>query len=106
MIFKLPWCREAGVLVRNLDITSGEVRVNLNEDFLLKEKSLSESSPDPSPESVQENKESGSGMEKLQGKQALSVSKYTTLVPEKVGLISTALTLVFLLVIFFPIIVM
>lgn len=98
LIFKLSyhyWCREAGVLVRNLDITIGEVRVNLNEDFLLKEKGLSDTSPDPASEVVQANKESGSA-KKQQGKEALSaVCKYTSIFPEKVDLISTALTLLF-----------
>ncbi|KAL8487833.1 hypothetical protein ACS0TY_024229 [Phlomoides rotata] len=75
--------REAGVLVRNLDITSGEVRVNLNEDLLLKEKSLSDSSPDPSSEYVQKDKESESATEKQHGKQPLPVSKYTSILPEK-----------------------
>ncbi|KAI3460068.1 hypothetical protein Pfo_016731 [Paulownia fortunei] len=75
--------REAGVVVRNLDITSGEVRVNLNEDFLLKEKGLSDTSPNPASGVVPADKESGSA-KKPQGKQALSaLFKYTSIFPEK-----------------------
>ncbi|PIN12656.1 hypothetical protein CDL12_14731 [Handroanthus impetiginosus] len=75
--------REAGVVVRNLDITSGEVRVNLNEDLLLKEKVSSDSSPQPTSGVVSASKESGSA-KKPQGKQTLSaLFKYTPLLPEK-----------------------
>lgn len=73
-----------------MDITSGEVRVNLNEDLLLKEKSLADTSPDLPQEVVQENKESDSD-EKQQGKKSFSaVCKYSSIIPEKVHLISTA----------------
>lgn len=75
--------REEGILIRNLDITSGEVRVNLNEDLLLKEKSLADSSPDLPQEVVQANKESDSD-EKQQGKKSFSaVCKYSSIIPEK-----------------------
>ncbi|KAK6116092.1 hypothetical protein DH2020_008361 [Rehmannia glutinosa] len=74
---------EAGVVIKDLDITCGEVRVNLNEDFLLKEKGLSDTSPHPASGVVPADKESGSA-KKPQGKQALSaVLKYTSIFPEK-----------------------
>ncbi|GFP89565.1 upf0378 protein kiaa0100 [Phtheirospermum japonicum] len=75
--------REAGVVVRDLDITCGEVRVNLNEDFLLKKKGLSDQSPQPASGVVLADKESGSA-KKPQGRQALSaVSKFTSMFPQK-----------------------
>ncbi|KAL7085464.1 hypothetical protein ACP275_14G282700 [Erythranthe tilingii] len=78
--------REAGVVVRNLDITSGEVSININEDFLLKEKGISNTSPHPASGAVPSDKNSESA-KKLQGKQALSsaLSKYTSMFPEKVA---------------------
>ncbi|EPS64261.1 hypothetical protein M569_10518, partial [Genlisea aurea] len=44
VLCELAYNREAGIVIQNLDITSGEVHVNLNEDFLLKEKGSSDSS--------------------------------------------------------------
>lgn len=88
------WCREAGIVVRNLDITCGEVRVNVNEDFLLKEKGASDTSLHPTSGAEQAtlsqelNKETESA-KKPQGKQLLSaLSKYTSMFPEKVELLS------------------
>ncbi|KAG8369181.1 hypothetical protein BUALT_Bualt15G0124500 [Buddleja alternifolia] len=82
LLCELGHNREAGVVIRNLDITSGEVHINLNEDLLLKEKGTS---PQSAPEVVPANKESGPA-KKPQGKQALSaVLKYTSIIPEKVA---------------------
>ncbi|KAH6798514.1 HYPERSENSITIVE TO PI STARVATION 4 [Perilla frutescens var. frutescens] len=83
LLCQLGHNREAGLLIRNLDITSGEVRVNLNEDFLFKEKSLVDTSPDLPQEILQANNESMSD-EKQQGKKTFSaVSKYSSIIPEK-----------------------
>ncbi|CAL5336969.1 unnamed protein product [Camellia sinensis] len=75
----------AGVVIKNVDITSGEVTLNLNEELFLKTKGSSdafshaaevvESSVEPSP------------AKKPQKKQAtlLSVTKYASIIPEKMG---------------------
>lgn len=84
-LYCLFWRREAGVLIRNLDITSGEVRVNLNEDLLLEEKSLADTSPDLPQEFIQANNEPESESdEKQQGKKTTAVFKYSSIIPEKV----------------------
>lgn len=76
-----------------MDVTSGEVRVNLNEDLLLKEKSSADTSPDLPQEVVHSNNESESD-EKEQGKKKSSaLCKYSSMIPEKVDLISSAWTL-------------
>lgn len=78
------WCREAGVVVKNLDTTCGEVRINLGEDLLLKEKDQSDTSPQPSAE-VSPEKEESAHAKKPRGTNALSaVSKYNSIFPEKV----------------------
>lgn len=77
--------REAGVVVKNLDTTCGEVRINLCEDLLLKEKDQSDTSPQPSAD-VSPEKEESAHAKKSRGTNALSaVSKYNSLFPEKVG---------------------
>ncbi|KAL6527291.1 hypothetical protein OROGR_016381 [Orobanche gracilis] len=74
---------EAGVVVRDLDITCGKVRVNLNEDFLLKKKSSLDEFPHPASGAEPADKQFGSA-KKPQAKQVLSaVSKYISMFPEK-----------------------
>ncbi|KAL0392207.1 UNVERIFIED_CONTAM: protein SABRE [Sesamum radiatum] len=82
LLCELGHNREAGIVIRNLDVTFGEVHVNLNEDLLLKKKGLSETSSSPA-SVVPADKESGSA-EKPQGKQKLAaISKFTSIFPEK-----------------------
>ncbi|KAL6573245.1 hypothetical protein OROHE_001704 [Orobanche hederae] len=74
---------EAGVVVRDLDITCGELRVNLNEDFLLKKKSSLDEFPHHASGAEPADKQFGSA-KKPQGKQVLSaLSKYSSMFPEK-----------------------
>ncbi|KAF7817045.1 protein SABRE isoform X1 [Senna tora] len=77
--------REAGIIVKNVDISIGEVTANLNEGLLLKRKSSVESSSgsekiiEPSADSIATDKLS-------KNQQALAAfSKYTTMFPEKVS---------------------
>ncbi|XP_065880968.1 protein SABRE isoform X2 [Euphorbia lathyris] len=73
--------REAGVVVRNVDITSGEVAVNLNDKLLSKKKSSDVSScadkavVDPAAEKDPRRKQSG----------LVKIVKYASLFPEKVS---------------------
>ncbi|KAL3845764.1 hypothetical protein ACJIZ3_003167 [Penstemon smallii] len=77
--------REAGVFVKNLDVTSGQVHINLYADLLLKDKSLSDTSPQPVSEVIPENRGAGSA-KRTQGKQSLdAVVKHTSIFPDKVG---------------------
>ncbi|GMY06946.1 protein SABRE isoform X1, partial [Fagus crenata] len=74
---------EVGIIIKNLDITSGEVTVNLNEKLLSKRKS----SPDTFSHSdkVMESTVDSVGAKRPQKKQALvALSKYTSMFPEKV----------------------
>ncbi|XP_043712424.1 protein SABRE isoform X1 [Telopea speciosissima] len=76
--------REIGVVIKNVDITSGEVVVNLNEEFFLK-KRTSETIPQ---EDVVGGTTLDSGVaKKLQKKQnaVMSLKKYTSVFPEKVS---------------------
>ncbi|XP_047962243.1 protein SABRE [Salvia hispanica] len=82
LLCELGHNREAGVLIKNLDITSGEVRVNLNEDLLPKEKNLADTVPDLPQEVAQVNNESGSD-ETQPGEKVPAVCKYSSTIPEK-----------------------
>ncbi|XP_057773183.1 protein SABRE-like [Salvia miltiorrhiza] len=82
LLCELGHNREAGILIRNLDITSGEVRVNLNEDLLLKEKNLADTLPDLPQEVAKVNNESGSD-DKQRGEKNSPLCKYSSTIPEK-----------------------
>ncbi|KAL1539208.1 protein SABRE [Salvia divinorum] len=82
LLCELGHNREAGVLIRNLDITSGEVRVNLNEDLLPKEKNLAGTSPDLPQEVAQVSNEPASD-ETQPGEKIPAVCKYSSTIPEK-----------------------
>ncbi|KAK9271467.1 hypothetical protein L1049_027058 [Liquidambar formosana] len=75
---------EVGVVIRNVDITSGEVTVNLNEELFLKNKTSSDTFSHTD-EVIGSTVDSGPD-KKLHKKQpALApLTKYTSLVPEKV----------------------
>lgn len=67
-----------------MDISSGEVTVNLNEELLSKRKSSSNTSSDP--DKAIESTIDSVASKKAQKKQQMiaAISKYTTLFPEKV----------------------
>ncbi len=75
--------REVGIIIKNLDITSGEVTVNLNEKLLSKSKSSSDTFSHS--DKVMESTVDSVGAKRPQKKQALvALSKYTSMFPEKV----------------------
>lgn len=75
--------REVGVITKNLDITSGEVTVNLNEKLLSKSKSSSDTFSHS--DKVMDSSVDSVGAKSPQKKQALvGLSKYTSMFPEKV----------------------
>ncbi|KAJ1424735.1 hypothetical protein SESBI_11442 [Sesbania bispinosa] len=77
--------KEVGIIIKNVDISSGEITLNLNEELLLKSKSSSQSSSSsgsiigPQADSVSKEKPS-----KKQQKLA-AFSKYSSMFPEKVN---------------------
>ncbi|KAF5955463.1 hypothetical protein HYC85_008319 [Camellia sinensis] len=75
--------REAGVVIKNVDITSGEVTLNLNEELFLKTKGSSDAFSHAA--EVVESSVESSLAKKPQKKQAtlLSVTKYASIIPEK-----------------------
>lgn len=74
--------REVGVVIKNLDVTSGEVTVSLNEKLLSKSKRSSDTSH--SAKDTESTIDSVSA-KRPQNKQTLvKLSKYTTVFPEKV----------------------
>ncbi|KAM5575295.1 protein SABRE [Rosa sericea] len=77
--------REVGVIFKNVDISSGEVTVNLNEELLSKSKSSSNTSSDP--DKALESTTDSIASKKAQKKQQTidAISKCTTLFPEKVS---------------------
>nr|GMC50527.1 protein SABRE-like [Ipomoea batatas] len=73
--------REVGVVVKDVDLRSGEVFVNLNEELLLKRKSAAEDVFQA--QEVMGTLEAGAA-EKPQKKPAvLGISKYASMLPEK-----------------------
>lgn len=73
---------EDGIIVKNVDIAIGEVAVNLNDELFVKNKKLADNS-------THTDKVTGSTVisEEPPKKKALSsLSKYTTMFPEKVGM--------------------
>lgn len=73
--------REAGVVVKNVDITSGEVMLNLNEELFLKKKS----SPDTLSHASETTLESSTTKSPQEKKSPLlAITKFTSMFPEKV----------------------
>lgn len=73
--------REAGVVVKNVDITSGEVTLNLNEELFLKKKS----SPDTFSHASEATIESSTTKSPHKKQSALlAITKFTSMFPEKV----------------------
>ncbi|RDY04424.1 Protein SABRE, partial [Mucuna pruriens] len=77
--------REVGIVIKNMDISSGVVTVNLNEELLLKSKSPSESSSG-SDSIVGSHADSASTKRPSKKQQTLAAfSKYSSMFPEKVS---------------------
>ncbi|MCH92299.1 hypothetical protein A2U01_0013236, partial [Trifolium medium] len=75
--------REVGIVIKNLDISSGEVTLNLNEELLLKSKSSSESSSN-SDSVIRSQADSVSSKKPSKKQQTLAAfSKYSSMFPEK-----------------------
>ncbi|XP_061371719.1 protein SABRE isoform X2 [Gastrolobium bilobum] len=77
--------REVGIIIKNVDISSGEVTMNLNEEMLLKSKSSSESSSGSN--SILGSHAGSVSIKKPQKKQQTleAFSKYSSMFPEKVS---------------------
>lgn len=73
-----------GIIIKNVDISSGEVTLNLNEELLLKSKSSSESSSS-SDSAIGSRADSVSAKNPSKKQQTLAAfSKYSSMFPEKV----------------------
>lgn len=73
-----------GIIIKNVDVSSGEVTLNLNEELLLKRKSSSESSSS-SDSIIGLRADSISTKKPSKQQQTLaSFSKYSSMFPEKV----------------------
>lgn len=85
--------REEGLIVRSLDITTGEVRINVNEGLLLKEKGSSDTSTHLASEVVPATQSQATN--KPREKQPLSavLLKFTSKFPKKVDLNCTNIAL-------------
>lgn len=82
MLLYIYCCREAGIIVKNVDVSIGEIALNLNEELIASKKS----SVTQVDEVLRSNAEFNLA-KKQQNKQAalLAVSKYTSFIPEKVS---------------------
>ncbi|KAF7830032.1 protein SABRE isoform X1 [Senna tora] len=77
--------REVGIIIKDVDISSGEVTVNLNERLLLRSKSPSEP-PSGSDRDIESSADSVATKKPSKKHQALaSFSKYSSMFPEKVS---------------------
>lgn len=83
MLLYIYCCREAGIIVKSVDVSIGEIALNLNEELIASKKS----SVTQVDEVLRSNAEFNLA-KKQQNKQAalLAVSKYTSFIPEKVFL--------------------
>ncbi|XP_047307389.1 protein SABRE [Impatiens glandulifera] len=71
--------RESGIVIRNMDITSGEVVLNLNEELFSKKKSSLD--PFPNDTEVLDSNSNSSNTKSL----GSPIMKYTSLIPEKLS---------------------
>ncbi|CAI0464012.1 unnamed protein product [Linum tenue] len=74
--------REKGIVIQNVDIRSGEVSLNLNEELLSKKKSSSSSNADKDKGSVPDSVVTKDQEKKNSA--IVAVSKYTSMIPEKI----------------------
>ncbi|KAJ9560488.1 hypothetical protein OSB04_005648 [Centaurea solstitialis] len=74
--------REAGIVVKDLDVSIGEIALNLNEELIPRKKSSETQVDEVLQSSIEYN-----NAKKQQNKQAalLAVTKYTSFIPEKVA---------------------
>ncbi|KAJ4830314.1 hypothetical protein Tsubulata_011289 [Turnera subulata] len=77
--------REVGVIVQNLDISCGEIAVNLNEELLSKKKSSSDVSSNTDGGSMVSSSVSQSPQKKQSG--LAGITKFASVLPEKFGFI-------------------
>nr|XP_009795849.1 PREDICTED: uncharacterized protein LOC104242493 isoform X2 [Nicotiana sylvestris] len=85
--------REAGVVVRNMDIATGDVSINLNEELLLKRKGEDAfSSTDVAEKAVNE---SGTAVKAVKKPANLAVMKYASMFPEKLSFVLPKLDMKF-----------
>ncbi|KAL2505954.1 RNA pol II promoter Fmp27 protein domain [Abeliophyllum distichum] len=84
LLCELGHDREAGVVVKKLDVTSGEVCINLNEELLYKESGPPDNSSQPPFEVLPANIESASIKKPQKKKDFSAITKYTSVIPEKV----------------------
>ncbi|CAH1450829.1 unnamed protein product [Lactuca virosa] len=85
LFFEVGPHREMGVSIKNIDISLGEISVDLNEDLISKKKKSLDSYDD---EPVQSTTTTTDSEKKQQKKQAtfVTITKYTYLFPEKVSI--------------------
>lgn len=85
--------REAGVVVRNVEIATGDVSINLNEELLLKRKGEDAfSSTDVAMKAV---KESGTAEKPVKPPANLAIMKYASMFPEKLSFVLPKLDMKF-----------
>ncbi|XP_027148947.1 protein SABRE [Coffea eugenioides] len=76
--------REAGIVVKNVDITSGEVSMILSEELLVKKKSSIGTSAQAG-QVVTEANEASATKKSDKKPAALAITKFTSIFPEKIG---------------------
>ncbi|CAN0873523.1 Protein SABRE [Linum grandiflorum] len=74
--------REKGIIIQNVDIRSGEVSVNLNEELLSKKKSSSDANADKDKDLVTDSAVIKDPQKK--DSPVVAISKYTAMIPEKI----------------------
>ena len=76
-------CREVGVIIQNVDINSGDVTVNLNEELFSRKKSSSNAIAHTDKELVADSAVSKNQHNKQS--KLVAITKYTSMFPEKVS---------------------
>ncbi|KHN08977.1 UPF0378 protein KIAA0100-like protein [Glycine soja] len=77
--------REVGIVIKNMDISSGEMTVNLNEELLLKSKSPSKSSPGSDSKAGSHADSASTKMPSKKQQTLAAFSKFSSMFPEKVS---------------------
>ncbi|KAJ8541282.1 hypothetical protein K7X08_002098 [Anisodus acutangulus] len=85
--------REAGVVVRNVDIATGDVSINLNEELLLKRKGEDAFSSTDVP--IKAVNESGTAEKPVKTPANLAIMKYASMFPEKLSFVLPRLDMKF-----------
>lgn len=73
-----------GIVIKNMDISSGEMTVNLNEELLLKSKSPSKSSPGSDSKAGSHADSASTKMPSKKQQTLAAFSKFSSMFPEKV----------------------